>query len=259
MCSKFVFVCQNLKIIFVPNFWLEKFSTPIKGPAPERAKHIYHILSHSAEIAHCDGGGDNTATLGSIAQLITRKPLPAGVNDTVDNFMIDAVSSPDGAISDLLNFYSDLAHLAFGLLPELTSDEIEIVDRFESKWSQPATTKWLISAPWWSMWRSGESKPGQIDNKALFVQKPAQEFFVFEDRGQIPVENLKESSISVSRMSLDFLSDIYGAPAVMVCRPIVDGTVQYDVISINVFRHKYAQNMGLKLLSRRSIPRNFLS
>ena len=222
-------------------------SSVTKGPAPERAKHIFHILRHTADtLSHRDetGDGDKAVTVQTISKLITNEPLPPGADSTVDAFMIGAVSTgTGGAIDDLLRFYSDLAHLAFGLIPESKADEMAIVDRFESKWSRPTAVGWLISAEWWRRWRKDKDlKPSQIDNKSLFQPRVGTpEVFVFEDRGQIPVADLKAASIPVSRITLDFLSDIYGAPAVMVCRPIIGGVVSYDVLVVNIFRHKYAQ------------------
>jgi hypothetical protein len=163
--------------------------------------------------------------------------------------MIAAVcENPSLALLEILKYYSDLSHLAFGLVTSTKAEEIEIVSRFETGWQKgppvAAQNAWLVSVDWWVKWRRQDelptNPPGPICNDSLFLPQNS-EIFVFEQRGTLPKKDIGILSVAVSRLSLEYLSDIYGQPTVKICRPIIEGKVDYRVVRFDLYRHKYSQ------------------
>ena len=152
---------------------------------------------------------------------------------------------PHSGVQALLHFYSDILHLALGLYPEEPENAVEIIERFEKCWIektlQETRLAWLISKKWYQNWKDDPHKSQNIDNSELF-RSDEPKIFVFENRGETAVENLADRSIPISRLSFDFLCDLFGPPAVSISRPRVNGKILYDTHSIPLYRHKYAQS-----------------
>ena len=230
-----------------PVILLKKYLESVfEGPPPERAKHIFQILEKTAETL--------SMPLEGVCRCLIDEELGDHVLTSVNEFMIAVVqSAPSDPINKLLEFYSDIVHLAFGLRPEDKKGEEIIVRRFESQWHRKgAGSVWLVSGAWFRAWsdfcknRTDAPHPGPIDNSALCDRSRATagEVFVFEERGQHAVADLSKSAVSLSRLSLDFLCDIYGSPRVNFVRPFAaeSGSVLFDTVSVALYRHKYAQS-----------------
>ena len=160
---------------------------------------------------------------------------------------ISAVSGNSAtAVQALLHFYSDILHLALGLHPEEAKNAVDIIERFECDWIDVGLSEnsmaWLVSKSWFQNWKSNPEKPQKIDNSDMFCQDLPQQLFVFENRGENPVKNLADRSVPISKLSFDFLCDLFGQPSVSICRPRVKQKIVYATFSVVIYRHKYAQS-----------------
>ena len=256
-------------------------SSVARGPEPERFKYIFRILRNT--VAH-------SVNYRSVKHVIEAICGGGDLEDFAENeveFMTDAMGSSGGAevYNQVLNFYTDLCHLLFGLGSEGNQEEHRMITRWESRVNANLSSSrlgWLIDQKWWAKWeRAGTRESnnnqseinevistlktlkqplqaeadrliGAIDNSHLFGGTNQQ--FVFDKRGKTPKDLTSATVKVVSQFTLDYLETKYGRCIVPCQRPIKDGKVELATKSFTLYTHKVENTTAAAISEHVRLP-----